>query len=113
MRTKIFLVIAFAGFTLSSCDKSNKDTFETALEARAQALGFEDTSSYIQFVQTNCSQDNHENCNILPNGEHHVCDNVNHKGQHRNGSRYRGTEHGNCGRLFRYCGSQMPDGGNH
>jgi len=97
MSKKIFLVIALAGFALSSCDKNNNEILDKTLETRAQALGFENAAIYVQSVRTHCAQDNHENCHILQSGEHRVCDNVTHKGQHHNGNHHNGENHENCG----------------
>jgi hypothetical protein len=111
MKTNIFLAIVFVGFAFSSCDKNNKnEILDEALQSRAKALGFEDTKTYVQFVQNNCEQGNHENCNVLANGEHRVCDNVNHKGQHHNGNHHNGSNHGSCGEKNRSCCSKN---GNH
>lgn len=99
MKTKIFLAIALVGFAfaLSSCDKNDKGVLDELLETRAQALGFENAEVYVQSVRTLCAQGNHENCHILPCGEHRICDNVAHRGQHHNGNHHNGANHENCG----------------
>lgn len=99
MKTKLFLAIALVGFAfaLSSCDKNNEEVFSELLETRAQVLGFENAENYVQSARILCAQDKHENCHILPSGEHRVCDNVNHKGQDHNGNHHNGANHENCG----------------
>jgi hypothetical protein len=102
MKTRIFLFTTFV-FALSSCTKL---TDENLLDVRAQALGFETADAYVKSVQSNCSQGNHENCNILANGEHRICNNVNHEGRCQNGEHYNGERHGNCGQQSKNCGSR-------
>lgn len=112
----MILAIVSIATIFVACEKDGtKNDPNSELLLRAKTLGFDDSDSYVTFVQTCCMQENHQNCNICVDGEHRVCDNPKHEGQHHNGTHHNGSGHGNCGENHRACctGEGCHQNGNH
>ena len=96
MRKVIYLLSVLAiTVALASCDKEDNEKFATPnLETRATALGFSDVDAYKAFVDEQCAEANHENCDVWDDGTHHTCAYSEHIGTNHDGTRHNGTAHG-------------------
>ncbi len=98
MRKVIYLVagVAFV-IELSSCNKDDNHDISNAkqnIELRATTLGYSDVASYTTSVAEQCSEGNHDNCDVKTDGTHNACAYVEHSGTKHNGTSHNGSQHG-------------------
>ena len=98
MKRTFYCLAALAlAVTCVSCiqdEDNNLTPNDQNLELRASTLGYTDGNTYKNRVLNQCADGNHENCDILADGTHRVCTNVQHTGIKHDGTHHNGTGHG-------------------
>jgi hypothetical protein len=101
MRKLICVLCIIGCFAFAGCANPMHDndypsgTASVDINARALELGFSSVTEYTAYVDEQHAHGDHSNCDVMSDGNHSVCDHVDHQGTCHDGSSHNGTSHDN------------------